>query len=259
MKAVLMAGGEGTRLRPLTCDIPKPMARLCGRPIMEYIIELLSEHNVRSTVVTLRYLPHIIKNHFSSGSFAGVDLEFIEENTPLGTAGSVKNAAKGFEDDFIVISGDALCDFSLTEAMKFHKKNNATATIVVTHIDDPREYGLVRTDGSSRISGFVEKPCFAQAVTDLANTGIYILSPEVLKLIPDNEKHDFAKDVFPAMLEQNIPIYTYEADGYWCDIGDINSYISSQMDMLNGRVKCRIDAKEIAKGVFCKGDMRIRI
>lgn len=249
MKAVIMAGGQGTRLRPLTCDIPKPMARLCGHPILEYILDLLCRHNITHSCLTLRYLPNIIKDHFPDSRYKTMTLSFVEEDKPLGTAGSVKNAAGEIDGDFIVISGDAMTDFDLTAAVETHKKNNAAATIIVCKVPDPREYGLVDFDDTGRVTGFIEKPNFAQAVTDTANTGIYIISPKALNLIPENRPFDFAKDLFPLLLSKNEPIFVHQAEGYWCDIGDLMTFARCQQDMLKGKIKCQMPP-EIIKGVY---------
>lgn len=254
MKAVIMAGGEGKRLRPLTCNLPKPMARLCGRPAIEHIIDLLSRNGVDEAAVTLRYLPEAITDYFSDGSCCGVKLHFVEEDKPLGTAGGVLNAAKGFSGDFIVISGDAMCDFDLKSAMKFHLEKRADATLLLSRVADPREYGLVVTDASGAVKGFVEKPGWAQAVTDAVNTGIYILNERALKLIPEHHPFDFAKDLFPLMLERGMRVYGFEAEGYWCDIGDISAYTSCQFDMLENRVDCRIEAKK-RDGIYYKKNL----
>ncbi|WP_312645103.1 sugar phosphate nucleotidyltransferase [Hydrogenoanaerobacterium sp.] len=274
LQAVIMAGGVGSRLRPLTCDLPKPMARLCGRPNIEYILELLKEHGVTDAAVTVQYLPQRISEHFDGGEYCGINLTFVEETEPLGTAGSVKNAAKYFaqSSDYsieqgaakkswpkteagdvccIVISGDAMCDFDLTAAYKHHRKSGAAATILVKAVDDPREYGLVDVDEDGDVRAFVEKPCFSQAVSNLANTGVYILSQQALALVPSHQQYDFAKDLFPKLLSKGLKIATYEDNGYWCDIGDIESYRRCQQDMLQGKVRCRIDgARDHAGNIF---------
>ena len=250
MKAVIMAGGEGTRLRPLTCDIPKPMARLCGRPVLEYILDLLDHHGIQDAALTMRYLPTVITNHFDE-QYKGLHLEFVEEDQPLGTAGCVRNAMKieNFDqEDILVISGDALTDIDLTAAYAFHKKSGAMVTIVVTRVNDPREYGLVDFDANGRVTGFVEKPGWAQAVTDFANTGIYLLSPEVQQYIPENTSFDFSKDLFPILLKNGCPIYAYETDAYWCDIGDLSTYVSCQKDLLDGKVS----TFPVAQGIVFK-------
>ena len=240
MKAVIMAGGEGTRLRPLTCDCPKPMARLCGRPMLEYILDLLVKNGINEVSMTLRYLPQVIRDHFEDSSYRGMKLEFFEESEPLGTAGGVKNAAGNSPDGIIVLSGDALCDFDLAAAIRFHHEKKAAATIVTTHVADPREYGLVVAEPSGLIRGFVEKPGWTQSVTDAVNSGVYILSPDTVSLIPDGRSYDFAKDLFSLMLSKNMPLYSFDADGYWCDIGDIGAYVSCQFEMLEGKIDCAL-------------------
>ena len=250
MKAVIMAGGEGSRLRPLTCDIPKPMAPLLNRPVIEYILDLLDSHGITDACVTTQYLPDIISGHFQNGKYKGIELDFFEETTPLGTAGSVKNAAEGFEDDFIVISGDAMCDFDLTAAMRFHKKNQSTATLIVTKISDPREYGLVSFDKDGKIEGFLEKPDYSQASTSFANTGIYILSPRIFRFIPSDSFYDFGKNVFPLLLIQKEDMFAYTDSGYWCDIGDLISYRECQFDMMSGKVRFEKSVELLPTGDF---------
>ena len=256
MKAVIMAGGEGTRLRPLTCDLPKPMTRLCGRPVMTYLLDLLQRHGVREAAVTMRYLPQVIREEYD-GHYKDVQLHFVEEDKPLGTAGSVRGACRscaGFEeDDILVVSGDALTDIDIEAAYAFHKRSGAAATLVVSRVEDPREYGLVDMAEDGRITGFVEKPGWAQAVTDSANTGMYILSPDILPYIPENTSFDFARDLFPLLLKDGLPLYAYETDSYWCDIGDLSSYVSCQKDILEGRVHTEL---AIQDGVVCADDER---
>ena len=243
MKAVIMAGGEGTRLRPMTCNTPKPLVKLCGRPVSQYILELLAKHGCEKAVFTLRYLGEQIESHFEKGEYDGIKLDFSYENQPLGTAGCVKNAVENTDladDDFIVISGDAMCDFDLSKALAFHKNSKAAATIITKRVDDPREYGLVISE-KGVVKGFSEKPSFTACVTDTANTGVYILSPQTLELIPKDKMWDFAKDVFPQMLKKKMKLMAYEEQGYWCDIGDFTSYKSCQQDMLSGKVDCAIE------------------
>ena len=247
MKAVIMAGGEGTRLRPLTCDSPKPMAHLCGRPVLEYILDLLQEHDVLDAAVTMRYIPSAITAHFGDG-YRQMRLSFSEEDKPLGTAGSVRLAVDsqwgGADDDVLIISGDALTDIDLSEACAFHKSRHAAATLIVTRVADPREYGLAEFDREGRITGFLEKPGWGQAATDAANTGIYILSPEALESIPADTNFDFAKDLFPLLLRDGLPLYAYETKDYWCDIGDLTTYLTCQRDILEGRVKTNLPVKD---------------
>lgn len=253
MKAVIMAGGEGSRLRPLTCDIPKPMSRLCGRPILEYILDLLEAHGTTQAAVTLRYLPDRIAEHFPGSVYKGMKLAFIEEDKPLGTAGSVKNACRASDTEILVISGDAMCDFDLTAAIAHHRATAADVTILAKKVDDPREYGLIAADQDGNIQAFIEKPAFSQAVSDLANTGIYILSRKALDLIPDDTAYDFAKNLFPLMLERKMKLVCWEGQGYWCDIGDLDSYVRCQRDMLEGRVRCEIQGTPDRHGNILRG------
>ena len=244
MKAIIMAGGEGSRLRPLTCTLPKPLVKLCGKPVSEYILDLLSENGCDEAVFTLRYKGFEIEKHFKSRRYKGVTLDFSYEDSPLGTAGAVKKAAltAGFdkEEEILVISGDAMCDFDLSALIDFHKAKKAAATILTKSVDDPREYGcVISSDGF--VTGFSEKPSYMGAVSDMANTGIYVISKKVLELIPDDAMWDFSKNVFPQMLKDKIPLAAFEGTGYWCDIGDIPSYKQCQRDILFGLVKCKFD------------------
>lgn len=249
MKAVIMAGGEGSRLRPLTCTLPKPMAKILGKPIIEYIFDVLCAGDVTEAAVTLGYLPHVIEERYESG-YKNLNLEFIREDEPLGTAGSVKNAASGFNEPFVVISGDALCNFDIRKIMTYHKASGAKITIVGTDATDPREYGIVRVDKDNRVVGFVEKPSWNQAVSNLANTGVYIINPECLELVPKGKRYDFASDLFPLMLERDMPIYCYHTGEYWCDVGSIEAYLKCQRDVFDGRLKAPVGST--ASGIYAK-------
>lgn len=239
MKAVILAGGEGTRLRPLTCNLPKPLVPVCTKPVLEYILDLLAEHGCTEAVIALRYKGEKIERHFSSGTYKGITLGFSTENSPLGTAGCVKIAAANFDEDFVVISGDAMCDIDLSAALEFHRKNGADATIITKRVDDPREYGLIIEEKGS-VTDFSEKPSYINCRSDRANTGIYVISPRVLGLIPDGEMWDFAKNVFPDMLNNKMKLMCCESEGYWCDIGDIPAYKRCCADMLGGKIKAKL-------------------
>lgn len=236
MKAVILAGGEGTRLRPVTCNLPKPLVPVVGKPVLEYILALLEENGCTEAVIAVHYRGEKIERHFSSGRFGNVRLSFSYETKPLGTAGCVKKAAEDFKEDFLVISGDAMCDFDLKKAMEFHKTNNADATIIAKRVDDPREYGLI-IEKNGIITDFSEKPSYINCRNDLANTGIYVLSPAVCGLIPENEQCDFAKNVFPEMLSRNMKLMCCEEQGYWCDMGDIPAYKMCTGHVLEGRLR----------------------
>ncbi len=254
MKAVIMAGGEGTRLRPLTCTVPKPMVPVANKPMMEHIIELLVRYEFRDIAVTLQYMPEIIREYFSDGSTFNARIRYYVEDKPLGTAGSVKNAESFLDDTFIVISGDALTDINLEEAVAFHKSKNAMATLVLKRVDVPLEYGVVVTDNEGRIIRFLEKPGWSQVFSETVNTGIYILSPEIFKYIRGDKPFDFSRDLFPILLNENKPLYGYETHDYWCDVGDVGAYIKANMDIMNGNVKLNIPAKELGRGIWVGKD-----
>lgn len=247
MKAVIMAGGEGTRLRPLTSTMPKPMTRILDKPIIEYTVELLKKHGVTDISFTLMYMPEMITARYSERS--DINAHFYLEKEPLGTAGSVKNAAENLDETFIVMSGDALTDIDITAALKFHKKKQSKVTIVLKRIENPLEYGIVVVDKSSRISRFYEKPGWSEVFSDLVNTGIYIIEPDILDYIPDGRTYDFSKNLFPELLNSGVPMYGFATDSYWCDIGNIESFLSAQEDILKGSVKANINAKN-AEGIW---------
>jgi mannose-1-phosphate guanylyltransferase / phosphomannomutase len=237
MRAVLMAGGEGTRLRPLTCDLPKPMVPILNRPIAEHIINLLRRHNVTDIITTLFYLPDIFRDYFQDGADLGVKLTYaVEEELPLGTAGCVKNVDSLLNETFLVISADSLTDFDLSAAIAFHRQCNAKATIVLTRVPNPIEFGVVITDDQGRIQRFLEKPTSSEIFSDTVNTGIYILEPEALNALSPQVPADFSMDLFPLLLAQGYPIYGYVAEGYWRDIGSLDHYREAQYDALQGKV-----------------------
>ncbi len=251
MKAVVMAGGEGTRLRPLTSNHPKPLVPVCNRPVMEHIVELLKNHGITQVVCTLHYLADEIVSHFGDGSEFGVQMIYSVEDEPLGTAGSVKKVETYLEDDtFILISGDALTDFDLTKVISFHKARKAIATVVLTRVENPLEYGVVITDEQSRIRRFMEKPSWGEVFSDTINTGIYILDPEIFSYMEPNRVYDFSKDLFPALLADDRPLYGYITGGYWCDIGNLHQYREAQHDMLAGRVKATCPGRQLDKGIW---------
>lgn len=250
MKAIIMAGGEGSRLRPLTCDRPKPMVPLMNRPMMEHIIALLKRFELINIGVTLQYLPEQIENYFGDGREFGVKMQYFTETSPLGTAGSVKNAGAFLDETFLVLSGDALTDFNLQSAIDFHRQKGGVATLVLTSVENPLEYGVVINDQSGRITQFLEKPSWGEVFSDTVNTGIYILEPEVLQYIPEAARFDFSQDLFPLLMAKGYPLYGYVAAGYWCDIGNLQQYHQAHLDILQGNVQFKLVEREIAPGVF---------
>ncbi len=251
MRAVLMAGGSGTRLRPLTCDLPKPMVPVLNRPIAEHIINLLKRHDITEVIATLHYLPDVMRDYFQDGSDFGVLMTYaVEEDQPLGTAGCVKNIAELLDDTFLVISGDSITDFNLTEAIKFHKAKGSKATLVLAHVPNPIEFGVVITDKNGAISRFLEKPSTSEIFSDTVNTGTYILEPEVLEYLPANQECDFSQDLFPLLLEEGEPMYGYIGQGYWCDVGHLDTYREAQYDALYGKVKLEFAYPQKSPGLW---------
>ncbi|WP_027622523.1 mannose-1-phosphate guanyltransferase [Acetivibrio clariflavus] len=250
MKAIIMAGGEGSRLRPLTCDLPKPMVPVMNIPIMEHIINLLKKHGITEIGVTLMYLPQKIKDYFGNGSHFGVNIQYFTEDVPLGTAGSVKNAGDFLDETFIVISGDSLTDMDITKAIEFHREKKSKATIVLTRVDVPLEYGVVITDKNGTITGFLEKPSWGEVFSDTVNTGTYILEPEIMDYLEQGKKTDFSQDLFPLLLEKKEPMFGYVMSGYWCDIGDLQTYLQAHYDVLDGKVKINTTLTEVKKGIW---------
>ncbi|BAY17553.1 nucleotidyl transferase [Anabaenopsis circularis NIES-21] len=251
MRAVLMAGGSGTRLRPLTCDLPKPMVPILNRPIAEHIINLLKRHQITEVIATLHYLPDVLRDYFQDGSDFGVQMTYaVEEDQPLGTAGCVKNIAELLDETFLVISGDSITDFDLTAAIEFHKQKQSKATLILTRVPNPIEFGVVITDEEGKIKRFLEKPSTSEIFSDTVNTGIYILEPEALDYLPDNTESDFSKDLFPLLLAKNEPMYGYIAQGYWCDVGHLDAYREAQYDALDRKVKLDFAYEEISPGIW---------
>ncbi|MCY0888309.1 MAG: sugar phosphate nucleotidyltransferase [Alicyclobacillaceae bacterium] len=257
MKAIIMAGGKGSRLRPLTCNLPKPMVPLLDRPCMEYIINLLKEYGITEIGVTVQYLASVIKGYFGDGGDFGVRLHYFEERTPLGTAGSVKNAEGFLDEPFLVVSGDALTDFDLGEAIRVHRNRAALATIVLTRVDVPLEYGVVMTDENGLVTRFLEKPSWSEVFSDTVNTGIYVLNPEILQLVEKGKVFDFSKDLFPMLMAQGLPLYGHVANGYWSDIGNLAQYRRAQFDLLHQRVKAKIKGRELRAGVWIDNGSQI--
>ena len=233
MKAIIMAGGEGTRLRPITCRMPKPAVPVKDKPVILHIIGLLEQHGIYDIAITLKYLPGELKKIVESAVNRGeikADIRFCTETSPLGTAGSVKNCIsecyENSEEDFLVISGDAITDINLREMIDFHKKQGKMATIAVKAVDIPTEFGVVLTNKENMVTGFIEKPVWSEAVSNIVNTGIYIVTSRLMEFCPEEGACDFAKDVFTKIPDLSHNIAAFQTEAYWCDIGDVRSYRS---------------------------------
>ncbi len=234
MKAVILAGGFGTRLYPLTQTLPKPMAPVLGEPALGHIITLLCKNGVYDAVLTLKYMPESIMNAFND-CYCGVNLKYCTEDVPLGTAGGVKNAAELLDGDIIVVSGDCICDFDLRSAYEYHKNKNAHLTVLLKKVADPLSFGTALCAPDGRIIGFAEKPSWSEVRSNAVNTGIYIFNKNLLDLIPKNTFYDFSKDFFPYLLERDFRVYGYECEGDWCDIGSLEEYRKCNIEALSGK------------------------
>jgi mannose-1-phosphate guanylyltransferase/phosphomannomutase len=227
------------------------MVPILNRPIAEHIVNLLKRHQITEVIATLHYLPDVFRDYFQDGSDFGVQMTYaVEEDQPLGTAGCVKNIAELLDETFLVISGDSVTDFDLTEAIQFHKRKQSKATLVLTRVPNPIEFGVVITDEDYHIRRFLEKPSTSEIFSDTVNTGIYILEPEVLKYLPNSQECDFSKDLFPLLLEKGEPMYGYIAQGYWCDVGHLDAYREAQYDGLHHQVKLDYPYKEDSPGIW---------
>ncbi len=257
MKAVVMAGGEGTRLRPLTINRPKPMVAMVDRHVIHHIIELLKIHGITDIVITVQYLANVIQDYYGDGSNYGVNITYSLEEIPLGTAGSVKNAEHLLQEPFLVISGDALTDFNLQQIIEFHLTSKAMATITLTRVPNPLDYGVVITDEHGNVRQFLEKPSWGEVFSDTVNTGIYVLDPGVFAYIEKGKMVDWSKDVFPRMLRKQDSVMGYVAQGYWTDVGTIEEYMRACGDYLSGKLKLPRVGQHIGGGVWVNNDAEI--
>lgn len=250
MKAVILAGGQGTRLRPVTENIPKPMVAILGRPILEHIVFYLKRHGFTDLLATLHYRPRLIRDHFGDGSEFDVNLTYTIERKPLGTAGSVKLGADFLDETFLVIAGDALTDFDLGAFWRFHKEKGAKVSLFLKRVPDPGEFGIVITDEDSRVQRFLEKPGPSEVFSDTVNTGIYLIEPDILADIPEGVPYDFASDLFPQLIERGVMIQAYVADGYWCDIGTLDQLKQAHWDLLDGKVRLPMGGNRVQEQVW---------
>lgn len=249
MKAVILVGGQGTRLRPLTVTVPKPMLAVANRPFLEHTLEYLKGQGIDDIILSMGYRSDVIERHFGDGTGYGVNLTFVVEASPLGTAGGVKNVAHLLSGPFVVFNGDILTDLDLRAMIAFHQRRGAMATISLTPVDDPTAYGLVETGADGRVHRFLEKPRPEDITTNLINAGTYILEPEVLDLIPEGKYHLFERGVFPDLLARRDPIFGFRSDSYWIDIGTPSKYLTVNRDILLGRIERLRAGLGLANGI----------
>lgn len=236
MKGVIIAGGIGKRLRPLTNHLPKPMIPILNKPVMEYCIEHLKKHGIIEIAVTVQYLSNKIIDYFGDGQKFGVKLTYFEERQPLGTAGSIKNAEEFLDGPFVVIYGDVISNFDLTKGIQYHQTKNSLVTIFMTTVQNPMDYGIIKTNESGRITRFLEKPGRFNIFSNQINTGIYVIDPAILNYIKKGEPLDFSLDLFPLLLKKGCPIFGFKTTGYWSDVGNIAKYEKTIHDLIEGTI-----------------------
>jgi mannose-1-phosphate guanylyltransferase len=261
MRAMILAAGLGTRLRPITYGMPKPMVPVLNRPVMEHIVRLLARNGFAEAIANLHWFPELIEGHFGDGSEFGVELSYSFEEQLLGTAGGVRNASDYLGDSFLVVAGDALTDIDFKAMRMFHDSHDGVATVATKRVPDTDQYGVVIAGEDRRIQGFQEKPDPAEALSDLANTCIYMFRREVFDFFPKPGTSkaagtddptgftDWAMDVFPALLEGDIPFYSHEIDAYWNDIGNLDELRQGNLDALHGKVTVEPGPPEVMEGV----------
>ncbi|MCE5258934.1 MAG: NTP transferase domain-containing protein [Chloroflexi bacterium] len=257
MKAVVMAGGAGSRLRPLTINRPKPMVPMVNKPVIGHILDLLKRHGITDVVITLQYMAEDIQDYLGDGRNLGMNIQYSIEETPLGTAGSVKQAQAWLDDTFMVISGDSITDIDLNAVIEYHKAKHAKATLTLYRVPNPLEYGVIIVNEDGHVQQFLEKPSWGEVISDTVNTGIYVLEPEVLDLMEPGVSFDFSKDLFPILLERNEPMFGYIAEGYWCDVGNLAEYMRATQDILNNKVHADGLGTPRSPGVWCEEGVEI--
>jgi NDP-sugar pyrophosphorylase family protein len=235
MKAIILAAGEGTRLRPLTLNTPKVMLPIDGKPLLAYTLELLRFHNITEVAINLYHLPHVVMDWLGSGERFGIHVTYSVENPILGTAGALTRLRDFFDDTFVVIYGDDLTDLNISSLVRFHQAKEALATVALLEVDNPTNYGIAEVDDEYRILRFVEKPAPGTISSKLGSTGVYVLQPEVIDYIPSDTFCDFGYDIFPALLSQGVRIYGYLTKDYLLDIGTVENYYRAERDLREGR------------------------
>lgn len=258
MKAVILAGGKGSRLLPLTKKLPKPLVPLLNKPVMEYSIELLKKHGITDIIVTLQYLSDKIMSYFGDGSKWGVNLTYQIEDIPLGTAGSVKNTEQLLNEPFIVISGDALTDFDLIDGLVFHLQKRALLTVFMKEVKNPAKFGIIQTNSDGQIQRFLEKPQKEQEFSRIVNTGIYIVDPLVLSFMEKNKPCDFSTEIFPKLMEKKMGLFGFQSKGYWKDIGSHEDYRQAQYDMLENKVCIPMIEEEVMPKLWVGKNVKYR-
>ncbi len=254
MKAIILVGGEATRLRPLTLNTPKAMVPVLNRPFLEHVIQHLIRHGIKDIILTLGNLAKPVENYFGDGNQFGIRLAYAVEDTPLGTAGAVRNATGYLDKAFFVLNGDIFTDLNLKDMFHFHRERKAKVTIALTAVEDPTSYGLIETTAQGRVTRFLEKPDPSEITTNMINAGTYIIEPDVLDYIPERTSFSFERQLFPQLLDQGEPVYAYPSSNYWIDIGTPEKYLKLHRDLLSGKSNrySPRSSDEVATGEGCR-------
>jgi mannose-1-phosphate guanylyltransferase len=261
MQALILVGGEATRLRPLTCNMPKAMVPVLNTPFLEHVIRYLGGHGVKDIVLAQGHLPKPMEDYFDDGSRFETRLTYALETRPMNTAGAVKNAEEFLHGRFYVLNGDIFTDLDMTDMLRFHIEKKAKATIALTPVENPTAYGLIETTPEGRVTRFLEKPTLDQVTTNMINAGTYILEPEVLKDIPAQTNYSFERQLFPALLARGEAVYAYSSPCYWIDIGTPEKYLQVHQDLLNGKSRSyqKGEGQSISLGAQCRIDPSVRM
>ncbi|MBU3955670.1 NDP-sugar synthase [bacterium] len=259
IRVMVLAAGVGTRLRPLTYRIPKPLIPIVNRPVMEHSITNLQKQGFRKFICNLHTHAGLIKKYFGSGKRLGVSMAYSVEKNLMGNAGGLKKVEDFFRGTgtFVVISGDGFTDIDIRRAVRFHQKKKSMATMVLKNVDSAFPFGITLTASSGKIKKFMEKPSISDFVSAAVNTGIYIFEQEVFKFIPKNKFFDFGRDLWPRLLKAGLPIYGYKTDAYWCDVGNLPDYRRTVADVLDGKVNIKIPGQERQRSVWCEKNVKI--
>ncbi|HAM37883.1 MAG TPA: nucleotidyltransferase [Elusimicrobia bacterium] len=258
MKAMILIGGFGTRLRPLTCNTPKPLLPVINKPFLLYQIELIKKHGIKDIILCMAYLPLEFKRYFGDGKKFGVNISYAIEKMPLGTGGAIKNAEKYVDCPVLIFNGDVLTDLDLTDLIKYHKQKKSKATITLVEVDDPTSFGLVETNKNGNILQFLEKPSANQITCNTINAGTYIFEPEILKEIPENTVYSVERGLFPNLLNKKYPFYGFVYSGYWIDIGTMEKYLQVHHDLMNKMKKNSVgNNSKLGKNIKIDGKLLI--
>ncbi len=258
MKGIILAGGKGTRLRPLTYSRPKGLIPVVNKPFLEYQVELLRAHNICNIILSLNYLADEFVRHFQDGAAWGVSIQYAVEKVPLGTGGAIKNCEPHLgKDRVIVLNGDVLTDADLGAIVSDHEASGSAVTLTTTATDNPTAYGLVLTDSAGRVTAFLEKPGWDEIAADTVNAGIYVLEPSVVAALPAGREVSFERDIIPRLLGERAAVRAYLTRGYWQDIGTLRNYLKAHIDILDGRIDVMIPGRRIGRGVSCGRNVRV--